>query len=45
VPAMDRGEPFVLKGGNNPTVKAIQDLAAKIVSKIKTLPQSNMETV
>ncbi|MEX2144298.1 MAG: response regulator [Anaerolineales bacterium] len=45
VPAMDRGEPFVLKGTGNPTAKAIQELAAKISSKIKSLPQSTMETV
>jgi pilus assembly protein CpaE len=45
VPAMDRGEPFVLKAANNPTGKAIQDLAARITSKIKTLPQSRVVAV
>ena len=45
VPAMDRGEPFVLRGGNNPSIKAMQDLAVKISAKIKAFPQSQMETI
>ncbi len=45
VPAMDRGEPFALRGGNTPSIKAIQELAAKVTSRIKAIPQSQMERV
>jgi pilus assembly protein CpaE len=45
VPAMDRGEPFVLHAGNTPGVKAIQDLAAKVATKIKALPKSQVATI
>ncbi|MEX2161911.1 MAG: response regulator [Anaerolineales bacterium] len=43
VPAMDRGEPFALRGANNPAGKAMQELAAKVVSKLKSRIQSQME--
>ncbi|MEX1247319.1 MAG: response regulator [Anaerolineales bacterium] len=43
IPAMDRGEPFVLRGQNSPSAKAIQELAAKVTSKLKSMPQSEME--
>lgn len=44
VPAMDRGEPFMLRGANNPTGKAFLDLAAKVAMKIKSMPQSQAQT-
>lgn len=37
VPAMDRGEPFVLRSSNNPTSKAIIDLANLLLAKTKML--------
>jgi pilus assembly protein CpaE len=43
VPAMDRGEPFVLKNANNPTGKAILDLATKISSSVKTMANKQAE--
>jgi pilus assembly protein CpaE len=44
IPAMDRGEPFVLRGGNNPTAKAISELATKVVAAIKTITSATVET-
>ena len=43
VPAMDRGEPFILRSGNNPTAKAILDLATLLVSKLKTMAPARAE--
>lgn len=43
VPAMDRGEPFVLRGANNPSAKAIQELAGKVIAKLKSMLQSEMQ--
>ena len=45
VPAMDRGEPFVLRGGNTPSAKAMQELAGKIAAQIKARPHSQMEAI
>ncbi|MGH2582003.1 MAG: response regulator [Anaerolineales bacterium] len=35
IPAMDRGEPFVLRSASNPTSKAIIDLAQLVVATLK----------
>lgn len=45
VPAMDRGEPFVLRNSTSPAVRAIQDLAETVVSKLKARIPSQIETV
>lgn len=45
VPAMDRGEPFVLKNANNPTGKAILDLATKVSASVKTMAGKQAEAV
>lgn len=37
VPAMDRGEPFILRNASNPTSKAISDLASLVVTKLKAV--------
>jgi pilus assembly protein CpaE len=40
VPAMDRGEPFILRNLSNPTSKAIIDLARLVVTTLKArVPQ------
>lgn len=44
VPAMDRGEPFILRGATNPTAKAIQELAVKVIATLKTRVPSQAET-
>jgi pilus assembly protein CpaE len=44
VPAMDRGEPFVLRNGSAPVSKAIIDLAGVVVSKLKAQVPSQMES-
>lgn len=44
VPAMDRGEPFVLKNANNPTGKALLDLAAKVQTAVKAIAPKQAET-
>jgi pilus assembly protein CpaE len=43
VPAMDRGEPFVLRNGASPVAKAISDLAASVVTALKTQVSSQIE--
>jgi pilus assembly protein CpaE len=45
VPAMDRGEPFVLRGANNPSAKSFQDLATKVAAKIKQMAQNQVQAV
>jgi pilus assembly protein CpaE len=44
VPAMDRGEPFILRSANNPTSKAVLDLANLLVAKLKALVPVHVET-
>lgn len=39
VPAMDRGEPFVLKNAANPTAKAIFELRDNVLEKLKAASQ------
>jgi pilus assembly protein CpaE len=43
VPAMDRGEPFVLRGAANPSAKSFQELSTKIAAKIKTMVQTQVQ--
>ena len=43
VPAMDRGEPFILRSGANPTTKAITDLAKTVTDRLKTRSVSEMQ--
>lgn len=44
VPAMDRGEPFVLRNSSSPTSKAVTELAGKVISTLKTMTPSAVET-
>ncbi len=44
VPAMDRGEPFMLRNANNPTGKAFQEMAELISKKLKTMVHVEAET-
>ncbi|MCW5875784.1 MAG: response regulator [Anaerolineales bacterium] len=44
VPAMDRGEPFLLRGANTPTGRAINELAEKVNVKLKAMVHSGVET-
>jgi pilus assembly protein CpaE len=37
VPAMDRGEPFILRNSSSPTSKAISDLANQVITKLKAV--------
>jgi pilus assembly protein CpaE len=37
VPAMDRGEPFILRNSASPTSKAISDLANLVITKLKAV--------
>lgn len=43
IPAMDRGEPFVLRNANNPTAKAISDMVEKVVSAVKSIVPEQVE--
>lgn len=43
VPAMDRGEPFVLRSGVNPTAKAMIDLAKTVRERLKARSPSEMQ--
>ncbi|MBX3046558.1 MAG: response regulator [Anaerolineales bacterium] len=43
VPAMDRGEPFVLRNSSTPVAKAITDLASMLVAKLKAQVPSQLE--
>jgi pilus assembly protein CpaE len=43
VPAMDRGEPFILRNANNPTSNAITDLASLIVTKLKAVMPAEVD--
>lgn len=42
-PAMDRGEPFILRSASNPTSKAISDLANLVTAKLKTMTPAQTE--
>jgi pilus assembly protein CpaE len=44
VPAMDRGEPFILRSGANPVSKSITDLMAKVFATLKAQVPSQTET-
>lgn len=44
VPAMDRGEPFVMRNGSAPVSKAITDLAGLVVAKLKAQVPSQVES-
>ncbi|MCW5879137.1 MAG: response regulator [Anaerolineales bacterium] len=43
VPAMDRGEPFLLRGANTPSGKAVTELANKVNAKLKMMVRSQVE--
>lgn len=43
VPAMDRGEPFVLRPGASPTTKAVIDLAQTVSEHLKARSTSEMQ--
>lgn len=43
VPAMDRGEPFLLRGANTPSGKAMTELANKVNAKLKLMVRSQVE--
>lgn len=44
IPAMDRGEPFVLRNTNNPTAKSISDLVEKVIATLKKVSPAQVET-
>ena len=43
VPAMDRGEPFVLRNSNTPVAKAVGELASLVVSRLKAQVPTQLE--
>ncbi|HLD93826.1 MAG TPA: response regulator [Anaerolineales bacterium] len=43
VPAMDRGEPFLLRNSASPTAKAISDLAELVITKLKAAIPAQVE--
>lgn len=43
VPAMDRGEPFVLRNGSTPVAKSVADLAAMLVTRLKAQVPNQIE--
>lgn len=43
VPAMDRGEPFVLRNGSTPVAKSVADLANMLVTKLKAQVPNQIE--
>jgi pilus assembly protein CpaE len=43
VPAMDRGEPFIIRNGATPTAKAIMDLRDAVLSTLKTVEATEVE--
>lgn len=43
VPAMDRGEPFLLRNSASPTAKAISDLAESVITKLKAAIPAQVE--
>lgn len=43
IPAMDRGEPFILRSGTSPTSKAILELADLVTMKLKALAPAQAE--
>lgn len=43
VPAMDRGEPFVLRNGTTPVAKSVSDLAAMLVTRLKAQVPNQIE--
>lgn len=43
VPAMDRGEPFVLRNSSTPVAKSIADLAGLLIQKLKAQVPSQIE--
>jgi len=43
IPAMDRGEPFILRSTTNPTSKAISDLASLVITKLKSVTPVQVE--
>jgi pilus assembly protein CpaE len=45
IPAMDRGEPFVLRNTNNPTSKSISDLVEKVITALKKVSPTQVEAV
>jgi pilus assembly protein CpaE len=44
VPAMDRGEPFLLRSSSNPTAKAIIELADLLITKLKASVPAQVES-
>ena len=43
VPAMDRGEPFILRSGTSPTSKAISELGNLVITKLKAVAPAQTE--
>ncbi|MCL5428697.1 MAG: response regulator [Chloroflexi bacterium] len=43
VPAMDRGEPFILRNSTSPTAKAIFELGNLVITKLKALVPAQVE--
>ncbi|MCW5873368.1 MAG: response regulator [Anaerolineales bacterium] len=43
VPAMDRGEPFVLRNGSAPVAKSVADLATLLVTRLKAQVPNQIE--
>lgn len=43
VPAMDRGEPFLLRNSTSPTAKAVSDLAELVITKLKAAIPAQVE--
>lgn len=43
VPAMDRGEPFVLRNSSTPVAKAVADLASMLVTRLKAKVPNQLE--
>lgn len=43
VPAMDRGEPFVLRNSSTPVAKSVADLAAMLVTRLKAKVPNQIE--
>lgn len=45
VPAMDRGEPFIIRNSNSPAAKAVMDLSQVLQNKLKEYAPATADTV
>jgi len=45
VPAMDRGEPFLIQGKNNPVSRGVLTLAKNLVQRIEELSEAEQESI